>query len=657
MLRPFGPIRLLVILMLVALFGAPAPPIAASVPHAGLTPTAARADRGPRDPAELTRFLDDFFRVQLAQEHIAGAAVVVVRDGAVLAARGYGYADVERHIPVDPERTVFATGSTGKLFTWIAVMQQVERGAFDLDTDVNRYLQELDPRVPATYPEPVTLRHLLTHTAGFDNLAGIYTYNERELVSAGLYLRAHTPPRVRPPGELAAYSNYGAALAAYLVEATQNQPFVLYAEEQIFTPLQMDSTTLRQPLPAALAERASLGYRYADGVLTVMPEGYIRLEGAGESHATAADMGHLLIALLQHGQYGEARLFGEATGRQMLAQLFTHDPRVSGMGYGLAEATLNGQRVLKHNGVVPNSFNSILALLPTQGVGIYASYNSNGTFAPGEQLLQAFLDHYYPSSSVAPMALPDARTVAAQMAGTYRASNSFATSYAKLMAVLPGSGYADVTLTAGADGRVTSTGLGPQPLRWVPVAPDVLRRADGRQDTYGDLVFGADDKGRLTRLYLQNNPFRAYERVPWYATGAVGLSLLAGSSVIMLSALLGWPLAALLRRRAGPAHRTVRQVRLLLGIAAALCLLFLPALALSVPEAISVGPTLALRAALWLPLLAVPLLLAAGWLTVRGWGTKGWGVLARAHTVLVLLAGLSYLWLLWNWNLLGFHFV
>lgn len=418
----------------------------------------------------------------------------------------------------------------------------------------------------------------------------------------------------------------------------------------------MDSTTLRQPLPAALAERASPGYRYADGTLMVVPEGYIRLEGAGESHATAADMGHLLIALLQHGQYGAARLFGEATGRQMLAQLFTHDPRVSGMGYGLAEATLNGQRVLKHNGVVPASFNSILALLPEQGVGIYASYNSNGTFAHGEQLLQAFLDHYYPSSSRAPTPLPDARAVAARMAGTYRASNSFATSYAKLMAVLPGSGYTDVTLTAGADGSVTSAGLGPQPLRWVPVAPDVLRRADGRQDTSGDLVFGADEGGRLTRLYMQNNPFRAYERVPWYATGAVSLGVLTASSVILLSALIGWPLAALLRRRAGPAPRAVRQVGILLGLVATLCLLFLPAFALSVPAAISVGPTLALRAALWLPLLAAPLLVAAGWLTVRGWQTTGWGVLARAYAVLVLLAGLSYLWLLWNWNLLGFQF-
>lgn len=656
MLFPFSSLRLVVMLMLVALL-APAPQATLSFSHAGLTPLTARQELGPRDPAELTQFLDDFFRAQLEQEHIAGAAVVVVRDGAVLATRGYGYADVERHIAVDPERTVFATGSTGKLFTWVAVMQQVEQGALELDTDVNQYLRGRDLRVPATYPQPVTLRHLLSHTAGFDNLAGIYTYDERDLASAEQYLRAHMPPRVRPPGEVAAYSNYGAALASYLVASTQQQPFARYAEKRIFTPLQMASTTLRQPLPADLAERASLGYQYADGALTVVPDAYIRLPGAGESHATVADMGHLLSALLQHGRFGEARLFGEATGQQMLEPLFAHDPRVNGMGYGLAEATLNGQRVLKHNGVVPASFNSIIALLPEQGVGIYGSYNSNGTFAHGEQLLQAFVDHYYPATPVAPTVLPDARAVAARMAGTYRASNSFATSYARLMAVLPGSGYADVTLTAEADGSVTSFGLGPQPLRWLPVAPDVLRRADGRQDQYGDLVVGADDGGRPNRLYLQNNPFRAYERTPWYATGAVSLSVLAGCTLVLLSALIGWPLAALLRRRTGPAPRAVRQVRLLLGVAAALCLLFLPAFALSVPEAISIGPTFALRAALWLPLLAAPLLLAAGWLTGRGWGTEGWGVLARTHTLLVLLAGLSFLWLLWSWNLLGFRFL
>lgn len=480
------PLRVFAVLLLITMLGASPLQAAVSLGRTGSAPNAERQSLGPGDPAELTRFLDDFFRVQLERDHIAGAAVVVVRDGAVLATRGYGY---------------------------------------------------------------------------------------------------------------------------------------------------------------------------ADGALTVVPDSYIRLEGAGESHATAADMGRLLIALLQHGRFGEARLFSEATGRQMLEQLFAHDPRVNGMAYGLAEATFNGQRVLKHNGVMPESFNSILALLPEQGVGIYASYNSNGAFAHGEQLLQAFIDHYYPATPAIPTPLPDARAVAARMAGTYRASNSFATSYAKLMAVLPGSGYADVTLTAAADGSITSVGLGPQPLRWVPVAPDVLRRADGSQDTYGDLVFGTDEAGRLTRLYLQNNPFRAYERAPWYASGVVSLIVLAGCGVIFLSALIGWPLTALMRRRTAPTPRAARQIRLLLGVAAALCLLFLPAFAPSVPEAIAVGPTLALRAALWLPLLAGALLVAVGWLMIRGWGTRGWGILACTHTLLVLIAGLSYLALLWSWNLLGFHFL
>lgn len=625
-----------------------------ALPARGLAAAPAHVPAGPSDSAEVAEFLDTFFSRQLEEEHIAGAAVVVVRDGELLAARGYGYADLARRTPVDPARTIFATGSTGKLFTWIAVMQQVERGTLDLDADIAGYLDDLDPQVPPTYAEPITLRHLLSHTAGFDNLPGIFSTSERELVSAGLYLSAHTPARVRPPGTLAAYSNYGAALAGYLVEKRLHQPFALYVEEQILAPLAMRHTTLRQPLPAELAAQASLGYRYADGALQLVPERYVRLSAAGESHATAGDMAHLLIALLQHGRYGAARLFSESTGRQMQGQLFAHDPRVSGMAYGMAEASLNGQRLLKHNGALPDSFNSIVALLPEHGVGIYASYNSNGTFAHGERLLQAFMDRYYPAAPLPPTPIADAPLVATRMAGTYRAGNSFATSFAKLMALIPGGSYADIRLAADADGSVTSTGLGPQPLRWVPVAPDVLRLADGRQDSYGDLVFGADAQGRLGRLYIQQNAFRGYERVPWHATGEFSLGLLGLCALGLLSTLT-WPAAALLRRGAAPLPRTIRTVRWLLGLAATLGLLFMPAFALSMPEAVLSGATPALRIALSLPLLVGALLAGAGLLAAHTWPTPAWGRAARAHTLLVLLAGAGYLWLLHSWNLLGFH--
>src|SRR5215210_7028519 len=130
-------------------------------------PTAPTQQQGPTDPAELEDFLDEELGREMEQHHIAGAAVSVVKDGEVFFAKGYGSADLENSIPVDPERTSFRIGSVTKLFTWTAVMQLAEQGKLDLDTDINTYL---DFRIPNTYPQPITLKDLMNHTAGFEDL-------------------------------------------------------------------------------------------------------------------------------------------------------------------------------------------------------------------------------------------------------------------------------------------------------------------------------------------------------------------------------------------------------------------------------------------------------------------------------------------------------
>src|SRR5574339_187316 len=103
---------------------------------------------------------------QMTEKHVPGAVVVVVKDGRVFFSKGYGYADLEARAPVDPETTLFRPGSVSKLFVWTSVMQLVEQGKLSLDTDVNEYL---DFAIPDTYPEPVTLKTLLTHTPGFED--------------------------------------------------------------------------------------------------------------------------------------------------------------------------------------------------------------------------------------------------------------------------------------------------------------------------------------------------------------------------------------------------------------------------------------------------------------------------------------------------------
>ncbi len=121
----------------------------------------------PGSREDLEAFLDGVLAAEMRSHSIASATVSVVKDGELFFAKGYGYADRESRRPVDPERTLFRPGSISKLFTWTAVMQLVEQGKIDLDADVNEYLTDF--RIPDTFPEPITMEHLMTHTPGFED--------------------------------------------------------------------------------------------------------------------------------------------------------------------------------------------------------------------------------------------------------------------------------------------------------------------------------------------------------------------------------------------------------------------------------------------------------------------------------------------------------
>lgn len=213
-----------------------------------------RGVRGPSDGREVEAFLDGFFAQQLEGHRIPGAAVSVVRGGEVLVAKGYGQADVEAEEPVVADETLFRIASTSKLFTATAVMHLVEEGKLDLNEDVNVYVDDVE--VPDTYPgRPVTLRHLLTHTAGFEeSFTGTGARDAADVQPLGEYLSGKTPARVRPPGEAMAYSNYGISLAGHVVEEVSGIPFERYVEKNVFDPLDMESTTFAQPPAPDLRE-------------------------------------------------------------------------------------------------------------------------------------------------------------------------------------------------------------------------------------------------------------------------------------------------------------------------------------------------------------------------------------------------------------------
>jgi CubicO group peptidase (beta-lactamase class C family) len=496
-----------------------------TVDSARNVPTARLQQQAPTDRAELEAFLDELLGREMEENHIAGAAVSVVKDGELFFAKGYGYADLENKIPVDAEQTVFKIGSVTKLFTWTAVMQLVEQGKLNLDADVNTYL---DFHIPDTYPQPITLGHLLTHTAGFEDLhVDMVTLKEEDMAPPREWLVSHIPARVFPPGEFAAYSNYGAALAGYIVARVSGESYSQYVQQHILNPLGMNSSTAQWPTPSDLRARESVGYMYTDGAFQVFPRliSPVDLFPIGIMRSTVTDMARFMIAHLHDGRYSdanipEARILEESTAQQMHSTLYTPDPRLLGNTYGFFDFSDNGQRTIGHSGEA-EPMESLLLLLPDQHVGVFVSYNSIG----GDELTRqhfgfqrAFFDHYYPApalESVHPPAEFAAR--ADRFVGVYKMTRNAYTTLEKYMSLVnptvevknPGDGTL-LLLTPYGDWRIVEEGS------------LYFRQLDGPFH----FAFREDDQGHIAHLFTDFTPMLAFEKLQWYETLGFNMPLL-----------------------------------------------------------------------------------------------------------------------------------
>jgi CubicO group peptidase (beta-lactamase class C family) len=602
------------------------------------------------DPAELEDYLDDLLTRQLAENHIPGVSVAVVKDGHLFFAKGYGYANLEHQTPLVADQTLVRVGSVAKLFTWTAVMQLVEQGKLDLNADVNTYLGEVT--IPATYTAPITLAHLLTHTAGFeDRQRGITVSSAASLVPLATYLAGAMPARIFPPGTVTAYSNYGATLAGYIVERVSHQPFAQYIQQHIFAPLDMHHSTFDQQLPPDMAAQLAVSYNEYDGGYHAIPFEYFQIAPAGGLSATATDIAQFMIAQLQDGRLGDVRILQAATTQDMQRQHFTNDPRVNGMAYGFVEMTLNGQQLLMHSGTTNDElFRNRLVLLPEHKVGLFVSYTSASGGPARDALVQAFLDRYYPAVVPVTSAPPaDFAQRAGQFAGSYQSTRSTATTIEKVGGLFGLVATAQVSVSN--DGYLTIAGLSKEPTQWVEVGPLVFHQVGGQET----VVFRADDQGQIAYMFQGNLPIEGYRKLAGYENPRLHLGLLAGCVALFLSTLVVWPVGWLLdRRKAAPQPRPASLARWLAWAISALNVLFLILFVMSISD-LSQFPTSLTKAALVLALLAAGLTVGAVACTVLAWRQRYWSVIGRAHYTLLTLGALGFIWLLNAWNLLGFR--
>jgi CubicO group peptidase (beta-lactamase class C family) len=594
--------------------------------------------QGPTDPAEMEAFFDGEIQPAMDELHIPGVTLVVVRDGEILFTKGYGYADVAAGIPVDPETTIFRIGSVSKLLTWTAVMQLAEQGQLDLDADINTYL---DFEIPATYPDPITMKHLMSHTAGFEALAfEMMVETPEELAPLDEWVRAHIPARVRPVGTLTAYSNYGTSLAGYIVACVSGMSYEEYMIQNIFRPLGMTRASPYQPLPADLAADRSQGYRYLDGEYVPYPFETYNTAPAGASSATATDMARFMLAHLQGGQYDGARILETATAQQMHSRLFTYDERLNGMAYGFIEMDQNGQRIIGHGGDT-DVFHAELALLPEQDIGFFAACNSSACSGFPNSLFDAFVAHYYPATTKAPTPTTDLSTRADLIEGTYRTTRSSYTTGEKI-----GNLLTNLTFKVSDDGLLTIVN---KQSTFVEVEPFVFRHTDGSPT----LIFRCDGQSPATHIFFSDSPPIARERTPASENRSLHQAILGVSLVLFLSFLIGGLANFLVRRkRRKEAHpQPARIARWVLAGAVSVSLFFLLlSAALFFFRATSAIPLYGLAPVVFG--LMIVLALAVSGFAFLAWKNRYWSLFGRVHYTAVVLAAWAFVWSAWYWRMM-----
>jgi CubicO group peptidase (beta-lactamase class C family) len=622
------------------------------------TKTAPSEDPAPKvrglTADDLGAFLDGFMPQQIEHADIAGAVVAVVKDGKLLFARGYGYADVEKKVPVSPETTLFRPGSISKLFTWTAVMQQVELGKLDLDRDVNDYL---DFKIPPAFGKPITLRNIMTHSTGFEETAkDLFVGSAEDLRPNAEYLRVHMPARIFPPGATPAYSNYATTMAAYIVERVSGQNFNDYVEEHFFKPLDMTHATFRQPLPEALKPLMSNGYLLGSG--EPKPFEFVQVAPAGSLSASAVDMTHFMIMHLQNGRYGDVQILKPETAVKMHARQEGWPAAMNAMALGFYEQSRNGHRLIGHGGDTV-CFHSNLHLILDSGVGLFVSYNSRGRaeIDPRGSLFDKFMDRYFsavpPNDPVLASAAQDAQSVA----GTYEISRRFETNVLAVTTVL-GETKVSVNPKDNTISMAGFKGLNQQPLHFREISPMVFREVDGP----AKVAFVSDPTGR--RVAYIDYPFMVFQQVnSAFDKQTVNYVIMGFSLSVIALTLLLWPIGAMIRKHYGkpltldPGAKRLRMlVRLVcFGVVAFVVGLLIFVSKTSEPSGLSE------RGDTWLHLLQVVGLLAglgslmAIYNSLKSWGDGQQWFWNKIWNTLLAISCVGFFWFIYHWHLLNFH--
>jgi CubicO group peptidase (beta-lactamase class C family) len=595
--------------------------------------------------AQVEAYVDGMLGALMEKAHNQTAVVVIKKDDEVILSKGYGYANIEEGKKLDPNTSMVRPASISKLFTWVSVMQLVEQGRLDLDTDVNSYLTQF--QIKDSYPgQPVTLRHIMTHTAGFEDGGAAYLIirDRDRVLPLAQSLDKYQPERVYAPGERVAYSNYATAVAGLVVANISGEDFFTYIEHHIFTPLGMRYATFREPLPDKLAENRVISYLYENGKWVAQRQEYLgNFAPAGASSVSAMDMVKFGQMLVNGGSYNGQQIIKPETIQYMLDNGYTKDLRIAGMGLGFIKQALGDKHRLAsfgHDGATGLVFSS-LTLSQAENLVVFISASSDYS------VMSDFVEYFYQTFFPAPLddvAPPENfAEYGAKYTGSWVSARSNFNQVDKV--VLRAMSIIDVSMT-----NENSLLIMNEPF--IEVEKNLFRHKF--KNTY--IAFLENEQGKITGFVIDGHGTTEMYRAKWWETTRFSVLSLGLSGFIALLVLIRvgvqWRLNVLNGRAAKWAYgTTIAQ-----SVTHLLFLLFF-AMAFSDVAALYNAITLPLKIALCFSTIAVPITLLHIYYSIQSWLGHGvQGTWSKIKHTFISITGLLALIFYFTWNLIGFNY-
>jgi CubicO group peptidase (beta-lactamase class C family) len=588
------------------------------------------------DIGAMEAYVDGVMNSSMRSNHVAGAVVSILRSDEVILAKGYGYSNVETRTAVDPATTMFRIGSVSKLFTYTALMQLHERGKLDLDADIQDYLGDL--KIPDTFPEPILVKNLFTHTAGFeDRILGLFAKDEEKAISYEQLFSTELPERVRKPGLVSSYSNHSLGVAGLIIENISGMSWPEYIKVNILDPLGMYNTTAYQPVPERLASSISTGYRWVDGVFRPQPFTFVPLASAGTMSASALDMMRFMRAQFNGGIVDGNRILSESTLAQMHSPLYNSHDSLDPWLYGFHVGTSRGQTTIGHDGGTATFFTNFL-LLPDKKLGLFVSTNSVGGGKVMGDVSIALLERYFPfEPQITPMTQPSNLESIVGSYGTYR--HPFTTAL-KLVRAL-----SEVRIMKFAQGRIKIVRAGSDPKFATEIEPMVFQIDDSNTK----VVFDIDEFGQQ-RMFIGSTSSSFYKLGP-LDTLQSHILLLVICMLFFLWVLIAWPIQRFTSNRQPTALE--HQSRWVFWLLSVVTIFTILGIALNASQDLVFGMNSALAFFMNLAYLVLVLTVLAVALAVRLITDTGTEMGVRIFHILLGVVAVTMCWILSYWNFMG----